>query len=1015
MPLARDVVKDLAIEHGACIRPVQLRRTSLDTRTVDQVLVPCGRTLATVCPACAQRAKTLRAAQCREGWHLETEPVIDPDPATEDQKWWVEKRAEAQAMHDQAEKDGEDTEDFDGLNAELDQEIKGAGMRGNVLPARATRRHRTTRRRQDAAPLPLRKVAARTVGKVYETADGKRFRPSLFVTLTCPSYGRVREDGTPADPAAYDYVRAARDALHFAALFDRFIQNLRRFLGYDVQYFAAVEPQRRLALHIHLALRGTVSRAELRRVLAATYHQVWWPDTSVVRFEDGALPVWDEAAATYLDPATGEVLPTWDQALDAIGDQDEPLHVARFGDRFDAQGVLGGSKDAARCIGYLTKYLTKQVADCHQAQADAERAHVERLADALRFEPCSPRCANWLRYGIQPMNARAGLIPGACKGKAHRREYLGYAGRRVLVSRKWSGKTLLLTGPTARTGCCPRLASRPTRPGTPGSPSRPATRTTWNTPGDCCTSSPTASTGKPPLPKPDAGQASNRPAIFRQPGRRHDPGGRQAGGGAAAHSVRGRRDPQYQRAFPAPSDRGTPHPLRSCRTPCPHPRVRAARVHRGGAHRNHHHYEEEGGSVMGKRRFGRVRRLPSGQYQARYAGPDGIDRPAPQTFTSKGDAEIWLTMKEAEIRRGDWTDLEAGKVRFGDYAANWVSDHVFKPRTEGLYRSQLKNHLAPTFGKKDLRDIHEADVRRWRKERLDEGPHAARPFGPVTVAKAYRLLHAIMNTAVEDGLIRRNPCRIKGAGQEYSQERPVVPVGTLVRLIDEVPPRYRALLLLATFANLRFGELAGLRRDQLDLDKCLVRVAVSTAEMDDGRLIDAGPKSWAGTRVVAFPREIMPELRWHLECFAQGEKDGGLVFVGPLGGRLRRSNFRRLWHKARDAVGLPELHLLSRPGARFRCCHRPVSPDRSPNPPYRSPGNGLSTVPAVRRGSWSARGLGSCCPGRSNGRPLHSRSGRTRSRPLRCATARWRRSGGGGAGPSSSRGVPSACGRASRR
>ena len=442
MPLARDVVKDLAIEHGACIRPVQLRRTNLDTGTVDQVLVPCGHTLATVCPACAQRSKTLRAAQCREGWHLETEPVINPDPATEDQKWWVEKRAEAQAMHDQAEKDSEDTEDLDALNAELDQEINGAGMRGNVLPARPIRRHRTTRRRQDTAPLPHRKVAARTVGKVYETADGKRFRPSLFVTLTCPSYGRVREDGTPADPADYDYQRAARDALHFAALFDRFIQNLRRFLGYDVQYFAAVEPQRRLAPHIHLAMRGTVSRTELRRVLAATYHQVWWPDTSVVRFEDGALPVWDEQTGTYLDPATGEVLPTWGDALDAIGDQDEPLHVARFGERFDAQGVLAGSKDAARCIGYLTKYLTKNVADCHQAASDAQRAHVERLAEALRFEPCSPRCANWLRYGIQPKNGRPGLIPGACKGKAHRREYLGYAGRRVLVSRKWSGKTL---------------------------------------------------------------------------------------------------------------------------------------------------------------------------------------------------------------------------------------------------------------------------------------------------------------------------------------------------------------------------------------------------------------------------------------------------------------------------------------------------------------------------------------------------------------------------------------------
>ncbi len=441
MPLAREVVKDLAVEHGACIRPVQLRRTNLDTGAVEQVLVPCGHTLASVCPACAQRAKTLRAAQCREGWHLQAEPVIDPDPAT-DQKWWIEKRAEAQAMRDQANADDQNVTDLDELTAELDREITMAGMRGNVLPARPQRRHRTTRRRQDAAPLPRRKVAARTIGKTYTTPDGKTFRPSMFLTLTCPSYGRVREDGTPADSTSYDYQRATRDALHFAALFDRFIQNLRRFLGYDVQYFAAIEPQRRLAPHIHLAMRGTVSRAELRRVLAATYHQAWWPDTSGVRFDGDRLPVWDEHAGTYLDPATGEVLPTWDQALDAIGDRDEPLHVARFGDRFDAQGVLAGSKDANRCIGYLTKYLTKQVADCHQAGSDTQHAHIEQLAQALRFEPCSPRCANWLRYGIQPKNARPGLVPGACKGKAHRREHLGYAGRRVLVSRKWSGKTL---------------------------------------------------------------------------------------------------------------------------------------------------------------------------------------------------------------------------------------------------------------------------------------------------------------------------------------------------------------------------------------------------------------------------------------------------------------------------------------------------------------------------------------------------------------------------------------------
>jgi hypothetical protein len=442
MPLARQVVRDLAVEHGACIRPVQLRRTNLDTGETGQVLIPCGHTLGHVCPSCAERARTLRAAQCREGWHLEDEPDLSPDPATDDQQWWVVLRAEAQQSRDQAASDGQDTADFDALIAELDEEIARSGVRGKVSPDRPARRHRSTRRRQDTPDLPRRKVSPRTLGKTYTAPDGKTFRPSMFVTLTCPSYGRVDHRGVPVDPAHYDYDQAARDTLTFAALFDRFIQNLRRYLGHDVQYFAAVEPQRRLAPHVHIAIRGTISRSELRKVLAATYHQVWWPDIPV-KYRDGdELPVWDDQAGRYLDPATGEVLPDWDEALDAIGPHDLPWHVARFGERFDAQGVLAGSPQAARCISYLTKYLTKQVGGCHAAATGPESDHVARLAEALRWQPCSPRCANWLRYGIQPKNARPGLTPGACRGKAHDGDHLGYAGRRVLVSRKWSGKTL---------------------------------------------------------------------------------------------------------------------------------------------------------------------------------------------------------------------------------------------------------------------------------------------------------------------------------------------------------------------------------------------------------------------------------------------------------------------------------------------------------------------------------------------------------------------------------------------
>ncbi|MBW8485109.1 replication initiator [Actinomadura parmotrematis] len=451
-PLARGVLEAVAVEQGVCVRPVPMRRTDLHTGETTVVYVPCGHTLASVCPTCAERKRKLRAVQCRQGWHLDTEPIIERAAPDAEQAALMELRAQAQAERDRAEQHGtahgEDVEFWDGLLARLDGEIEGSGVRGTLKTSeQKARRTRSTRRRQDVADLPRRPVDARTVGKVYRGKDGKTFRPSLFLTLTLDSYGRVRADGTPVDPDGYDYVRAARDALHFSKLVDRFVQNLRRFVGYDVQYFAAVEPQRRLAPHLHMAIRGTISRAELRQVVAATYHQVWWPSTDRVVYSGEHLPVWDAAASEeggYVDPATGEVLPTWDEALDAL-DQDEnaePLHVVRFGRQIDAQGVIADSPDSRRCIGYLTKYLVKGVAECHEAETEAQRQHVDRMAETLRYEPCSPTCANWLRYGIQPKNPCKGLTPGFCKGKAHRRQHLGYGGRRVLVSRKWSGKTL---------------------------------------------------------------------------------------------------------------------------------------------------------------------------------------------------------------------------------------------------------------------------------------------------------------------------------------------------------------------------------------------------------------------------------------------------------------------------------------------------------------------------------------------------------------------------------------------
>jgi len=311
--------------------------------------------------------------------------------------------------------------------------------------ASALRRVRSTRRRQDAPDLPTQQIAAVTVGRTFEAPDGKTYRPSTFLTLTLPSYGPVHGDGSPVDPESYDYRRAARDALHFGALLDRFWQHLRRACGWDVQYFAAVEPQRRGAPHLHAAVRGTMARKLIRQVVAATYHQVWWPPCDQPTYTPDRLPEWDAAAGGWVDRDTRQPLPTWDQALDAIDTDSEatPAHVIRFGTRgVDVQGVVAGTEQAGGALRYLVKYLTKAVADCHQPTTTTAAEHVDRLTAELRWQPCSPRCANWLLYGVQPEHAHAELLPGSCPAAAHRAANLGYAGRRCLVSRKWTGKTL---------------------------------------------------------------------------------------------------------------------------------------------------------------------------------------------------------------------------------------------------------------------------------------------------------------------------------------------------------------------------------------------------------------------------------------------------------------------------------------------------------------------------------------------------------------------------------------------
>jgi integrase len=192
-------------------------------------------------------------------------------------------------------------------------------------------------------------------------------------------------------------------------------------------------------------------------------------------------------------------------------------------------------------------------------------------------------------------------------------------------------------------------------------------------------------------------------------------------------------------------------------------------------------------------------------------------------------------------------------------------------------------------------------VRRWRKERLDAGVSA------VTVAKAYRLLKAIMTTAADDGLIRRNPCRIKGALVERSPERPVLSIRQVSDLAEAIDPRYKALVLLAVFGSMRWGELAALRRCDIDLEAGTVRVVRQVTELSGDQLVPGPPKSEAGKRLIVLPAAILPVVRQHMAWLVKSDDDA-LVFTSPEGAPLRRNFRQRVWLPALRAAGLPDIH-----------------------------------------------------------------------------------------------------------
>ena len=301
-----------------------------------------------------------------------------------------------------------------------------------------------------------------------------------------------------------------------------------------------------------------------------------------------------------------------------------------------------------------------------------------------------------------------------------------------------------------------------------------------------------------------------------------------------------------------------------------------------------------------RRSFGQLRRLPSRRWQAFYTGPDTALHYAPSTFDTKLDAEAWLADERRIIASGAWAPpaerhhAQVTSITLGAYATPWLADRTLKPRTREHYQSLLDHHILPSLGDKPLKAITPVTIRTWHAEQGSKTPTMR--------AHAYGLLRTILASAVHDGLIPANPSHIRGAGnsKRVHKIKPLT-LPELQALTAAMPARYQAMTLLAAWCGLRFGELAELRRSDIDLRNGRIKIRRAVVRVG-GKSVVTTPKSDAGTRDVAIPPHLLPILKAHIAEHAEFGRDG-LLFPAAGGGHLNPSSLYGRAPGQRDGRG----------------------------------------------------------------------------------------------------------------
>lgn len=296
-----------------------------------------------------------------------------------------------------------------------------------------------------------------------------------------------------------------------------------------------------------------------------------------------------------------------------------------------------------------------------------------------------------------------------------------------------------------------------------------------------------------------------------------------------------------------------------------------------------------------------VEKLSSGRYRGIYRDAQGRRRSV-GTYAHKPKAQRAAATAEQRARRSLWADPDAVKRPWGQWCDEWWPTRTVEPGTLKVDAGRRRTHLDPRWADVPIGSIRRHDVREWAAWMRRRG------VGPSTVQRAVHLLSASLSAAMDAEIIEANPAaRLKLPQGGQAQER-YLTREEYDALVDELPTvRDQLVVHVLAFTGLRWGEMAGLHRNRLDLDRGRLRV-VETFDEKDGS-IKAYPKS-RRVRSVPVPDWLcgllgeLPKLRGCGLEHTAGRCRSGLVLTTYREHVLRGSNWAAVW---RDAVGRAEL------------------------------------------------------------------------------------------------------------